>query len=215
MTDITVYYDQLDMLSSLQIGMVCLGMFLLLAGVWVVSLKSDPPAEPEAVAVAEAPEMAATARMSESEPLLGSRAIEDDSDYGSEAEDEPQWLSGLFDQVRPRGFSIGIGAASPGFALRPERPSHVRFQPSASTSSYGSTHDSPPTSPRLDLKMHRRLNRSSLGGEMYVNALALDDPTADDDELFSSPAPATAEFVAPPRPTLRQRVRRFFGRSSA
>ena len=201
------------MLSSLQIGMVCLGMVLLLAGVWVVSLKSDAPVESES-AVVDSPEMAATARLSESEPLLGSqRMADDESDDEDDDDEEPQWLSGLFDQVRPRGFSIGIGAASPGFALRPERPSHVRFQPSVSTSSYASTHDSPPTSPRSDLRMQRRLKNSSLGGEPYVNALALDDPTADDDEVFSSPAPVSAEFAPPARPSLRQRVRRFFGRA--
>jgi len=61
--------------------------------------------------------------------------------------------------------------------------------------------------------MQRRLKNSSLGGEPYVNALALDDPTADDDEVFSSPAPVSAEFAPPARPSLRQRVRRFFGRA--
>lgn len=42
-----IFYDQWDQLSALQFGLVALGTAILLAGVWIVSLKAAPKCDTE------------------------------------------------------------------------------------------------------------------------------------------------------------------------
>ncbi|GJN91686.1 hypothetical protein Rhopal_004709-T1 [Rhodotorula paludigena] len=101
-----IFYRQADALAPLQGAMIALGCAVLLAGVWVVSVK-PPCRDREERTCAEREEDAAWSEEPEDALLL-----QQQTDDEPELDDEPViW--------RPRGFSIGIGAASPGFDIRP------------------------------------------------------------------------------------------------
>lgn len=86
-----IYYDQVDQLSWLQIALVTLGTVILLAGVWIVSIKKEQEGE-ETVPLCAAGEYAAVC-MEEPEDL------EDALEEGSDEEGSVQWM--------PRGLTIG------------------------------------------------------------------------------------------------------------
>lgn len=72
-----IYYNQWGMLSGLQIGLVSLGTCILLAGVWIVSIKNN-----DVVAAS-----LGDGSMEETEGLL---LMDPGSDDGSEDESEEQ-----------------------------------------------------------------------------------------------------------------------------
>lgn len=94
-----IYYDQLDALSSLQIGLVTLGTVILLAGVWIVSLRAEASKQKDSAAKPLLPGPGAYSEEPESD---GDEESERSCDHVAPGE----WL--------PRGLSIGISATSPG-----------------------------------------------------------------------------------------------------
>lgn len=88
-----IYYNQWSLMSALQGSMVTLGTAVLLAGVWVVSVREDPVRGTVAEDQVEV-----------TDPL----ALESDD------EDEGQPV-----MFKPHGFSVGLSSTSPGFAVRP------------------------------------------------------------------------------------------------
>ncbi|GAA6001751.1 hypothetical protein JCM10207_002296 [Rhodosporidiobolus poonsookiae] len=183
-----IYYRQTDALSPLQGALVGLGVAVLLAGVWVVSVNTGEAKRGEEKWVDEPEE------------------VTDDEGEASTDEDE--------DPVpfRPRGFSIGLGAASPGFDIRPaahhhhhphphplrrsqttgappaaphphsdalpSRPTFPTFSPdvaaesanplAASTASLPADLANPPSTPRRRRALHRHERNNSLSGAPYV-----------------------------------------------
>ncbi|GAA6035208.1 hypothetical protein JCM8097_006420 [Rhodosporidiobolus ruineniae] len=117
-----IYYRQVDALSRVQVALVALGSAVLLAGVWVVSVKmgegeKEKGGEEEERLLTEEPETA--------DEVCSTDEEEDLAPY------------------RPRGFSIGLGAASPGFEIRPShsyplRRAHTSAFPSSSTFAFPS-----------------------------------------------------------------------------
>lgn len=82
---------------------------------------------------------------------------------------------------RPRGFSIGLAASSPGFELRPSTVHHRRTAPSSTSSPSGLPHhstldslirdagdDEESASPRRNSNSLSRSMRGSLSGSLYV-----------------------------------------------
>ncbi|GAA5849770.1 hypothetical protein JCM3766R1_000256 [Sporobolomyces carnicolor] len=128
-----IYYDQWDELSSLKLGLVILGIAVLLGGVWIVSIKSGTEDDDAVPALLESGSTAKEVQdADEAERLIDRQERyfdepESDLDRDSDAEertpvaedDEPlEW--------RPRGFSIGLAASSPGFDLRPHHHRRAR-----------------------------------------------------------------------------------------
>ena len=111
-----VYYDQWRLLSALQFGLVILGMVVLLVGVWVVSLKTADDS-------LAANEEEVTPLVPDAEDIMidmtGYSSDEDELD-DKKLEDETG-LAAIkrFFAFETRGFSIGIGASSPGTSLLP------------------------------------------------------------------------------------------------
>ncbi|GAA5944628.1 hypothetical protein JCM10213_008090 [Rhodosporidiobolus nylandii] len=163
-----IYYAQVDALSPLQGGMVGLGCAVLLAGVWVVSVKSGKKTEKK---------KAEQARWTEEpqEMELDTEAEE------SEVEEEEEPVS-----YRPRGFSVGLGAASPGFEIRPAHHVHRAHtaEPPSSATFASFLHDSPEPDERTPLAQstaslppqgggkrkshHSHKRNDSLSGAPYV-----------------------------------------------
>lgn len=120
-----IYYDQFDEMSSLQIGLVVLGTAVLLAGVWIVSFKVEParsesaPGDESAWTAERVPLLVDEPR-GYSDDGNGEEDEGDDSASRSDSEDEEplEWV--------PRGLTIGLGAASPGFDIRPAHRPHQR-----------------------------------------------------------------------------------------
>lgn len=124
-----IFYRQADALAPLQGAMIALGCAVLLAGVWVVSVK-PPCRDGDGQTRAEREEDAPWSEEPEDALLLQQQA-----DDEPQSDDEPGMplsrghfmIAVLFLTSRPactaiwrpRGFSIGIGAASPGFDIRP------------------------------------------------------------------------------------------------
>lgn len=108
-----VYYDQWDQLSWLQFALVALGTGVLLGGVWLVSVikKDDHDQQPVQLTGAgpfsDEPEGMSTPTGEHTEDE------EEDESEDDEEDEEVEWI--------PRGLTIGIGAASPGFDIRPRR----------------------------------------------------------------------------------------------
>ncbi|GAA5834068.1 hypothetical protein JCM9279_004206 [Rhodotorula babjevae] len=98
-----IYFRQLDVLSALQGWMLALGTCVLLGGVWIVSVKPG----------------GAKGESHEDGQKKGGQVWADEP---LEMETEPDSCSSDDEPVvwRPRGFSIGLGAASPGFEIRPK-----------------------------------------------------------------------------------------------
>ncbi|GAA5832940.1 hypothetical protein JCM11251_000539 [Rhodosporidiobolus azoricus] len=107
-----IYYRQVDALPGWKMVLVAGGCGVLLAGVWVVSIQGEKcegkEGEGDAVGMVDEPE--------EEEGLLSSR--EGDGVDSTDEEEEPA-------PYRPRGFSIGLGAASPGFDIYPRHHNHA------------------------------------------------------------------------------------------
>ncbi|GAA5894219.1 hypothetical protein JCM5296_004687 [Sporobolomyces johnsonii] len=167
-----IYYDQWDDLSSLQIGLVGLGIIVLLAGVWVVSLKSGSAADKGAgVELREREGMEAEEPWTDGAFSTEPEAEEDDAD-------EPlEW--------RPRGFSVGLGAASPGFDVRPtaqHRPRSRTSTPPASmpfptfSNELDVNDETPPITPNdhgfasPSRSQRARQGCQSLSGSLYVGS---------------------------------------------
>lgn len=119
-----VYYDQVKLLSGLQIGLVVLGTAVLLTGVWVVSIRAGSPApdsqggddEEEEGTVVDEEAMAEAA--TETTPLIGSSssrvafqdepiAIEDE-DEEDEDEGEEGWSEEEREERRKNDFKRTI-----------------------------------------------------------------------------------------------------------
>lgn len=106
-----------------------LGIVVLLAGVWIVSIKSsDAPAEGESIDLTD------TEEEDEDDALLSGNDEDGDAYELEESDHSPEeetfgdlkrrmshlYQAFLLDQAGPpRGFSVGISASSPGFAIRP------------------------------------------------------------------------------------------------
>ncbi|GAA5930134.1 hypothetical protein JCM1841_002322 [Sporobolomyces salmonicolor] len=167
-----IYYNQWDDLSGLQIGLVGLGIVVLLAGVWVVSLKSGTGAD-----------KGAGVELRESEDTEAEEPWTDGT-FSTEPEPEEDDADQPLDW-RPRGFSVGIGAASPGFDVRPTAQHRARRRtstPPASTpfpsySNHLDLSDETPVIPPDDdefasLSRSQRARRGcqSLSGSLYVGS---------------------------------------------
>jgi hypothetical protein len=109
--DKKVYYDQFRLLSALQFGLVSLGIVILLAGVWIVSIKTDAPqVEVEAEVVDSLPDDEAYQETSTEEALMDERPTP--SDLKRRIVEFSRALLSSDDGLR--GLSIGIAASSPG-----------------------------------------------------------------------------------------------------
>ena len=104
-----------------------LGIAVLLAGVWIVSIKSAADDEDEELSLLDATEDYSDLEAGAEEP---STPIEQDMHADEETYTDLKsrianlYQAFLLDQAGPpRGFSVGIAASSPGFAIR---PSHTR-----------------------------------------------------------------------------------------
>ncbi|GAA5857153.1 hypothetical protein JCM8547_009341 [Rhodosporidiobolus lusitaniae] len=135
------YYKQVDALSRMQIGLVSLGCAVLLAGVWVVSVNTAEGKKGEAERKEEGGEgedvrSGASSWIAEPEGLQ----LDTEEEEESSASDDDEPLP-----YRPRGFSIGLGAASPGFEIRPSHPHppHSRRSRTATLPSFPSCQSSP------------------------------------------------------------------------
>lgn len=138
-----MYYDQWNRLTPLQDGLMSLGIAVLLGGVWIVSIKSPAEEVTEDIDLDEcsSDEEAAflsSHRRSSRDSLDIETGVDDDEDDEEEREDMQHhdreetfgdlktriaslYQAFLTDQAGPpRGFSIGISASSPGFAIRPQ-----------------------------------------------------------------------------------------------
>ncbi|KPV78400.1 uncharacterized protein RHOBADRAFT_33080, partial [Rhodotorula graminis WP1] len=100
-----IYFRQLDVLSPLQGWMLALGTCVLLGGVWIVSVK---PGGAKGDADQAGGQKKKAGQVWADEPL----EMETEPDSCSSDDEPVAW--------RPRGFSIGLGAASPGFEIRPK-----------------------------------------------------------------------------------------------
>ncbi|GAA5958471.1 hypothetical protein JCM3765_007888 [Sporobolomyces pararoseus] len=137
-----IYYDQWDELSDLKICLVTLGIAILLGGVWIVSIKSGTDDES-----GEKSKRVGTTGKEEEEDEQTGRLLDRQERYFDEPEselernsdDELGRVEGVAEddeplEWRPRGFSIGLAASSPGFDLRPHHHRSGRRGISSSTS---------------------------------------------------------------------------------
>ncbi|BGP44873.1 hypothetical protein JCM10450v2_000688 [Rhodotorula kratochvilovae] len=150
-----IFFKQVDALSRVQVSMVVLGSAVLLAGVWIVSVKAGPKKD----------DGDGSGRETWTEEPVAMEMDTEGDESGSD--DEPvKW--------RPRGFSIGLGAASPGFEIRPAtlHRAHTSHHPSplspppppdlaASTASL-------PAEGRPARRRHHHVRGESLSGAPYV-----------------------------------------------
>ncbi|GAA5923199.1 DMT family transporter [Sporobolomyces koalae] len=179
-----IYYDQWDELSTVQIVLVTLGIAILLGGVWIVSIKSGGTSKSDDLSSREGknPETEVHGdRILAGESFVTEPEAEDSASDEDETcqEDEPlEW--------RPRGFSIGLAASSPGFDLRPaanhpQQRSRRRFSHSLPHHStldpvIRDASDEPYNRHEQDLMSKRNPNpnprsqsmRGSLSGSLYV-----------------------------------------------
>ncbi|GAA5985334.1 hypothetical protein JCM5350_005146 [Sporobolomyces pararoseus] len=192
-----IYYDQWDELSNLKICLVTLGIAILLGGVWIVSIKSGTDEESS-----EKSKRAGTLGKGEEEdeqagPLLDRQERyfdEPESEFERTSEDEAEEVEGVAEddeplEWRPRGFSIGLAASSPGFDLRPHhhRTGRRGLSSSISTLPHHSTLDtlireavptleetaeggneSPSRRRKSTALAQSRSMRGSLSGSLYV-----------------------------------------------
>ncbi|SGY33852.1 BQ5605_C002g01561 [Microbotryum silenes-dioicae] len=131
-----IYYDQWDQLTSLQFGLVALGTAILLGGVWIVSIRSEDEGqevEEEGMGNPYQPlfldEPGCYHSDLEEGRLVDDDEVEVDEDDEADSETEDDFLDLDEDAIPsplalpvewiPRGLTIGLGAASPGFDLRP------------------------------------------------------------------------------------------------
>lgn len=139
-----MYYDQWSRLTPLQDGLMSLGIAILLGGVWIVSIKSPAEEIVEDIDMDECSSDEESAFLSpRHRTTRDSFDVEAGEDYEEEQEDDEEregmqshkeetfgdlrtriaslYQAFLNDQAGPpRGFSIGISASSPGFAIRPQ-----------------------------------------------------------------------------------------------
>lgn len=186
-----MYYDQWSRLTPLQDGLMSLGIAVLLGGVWIVSIKSPAEEITEDIDMDECSSDEESAFLSSrrrsSRHSLDAEAGED-YDIGDDEENEETtadtqlhkeetfgdlktriaslYQAFLTDQAGPpRGFSIGISASSPGFAIRPQshhaRRNTMMSMPSQQRSSNNSsTANSPLGTPRV---RHSRTRSDDFG----------------------------------------------------
>jgi len=196
-----IYYNQWDELSTLKICLVTLGIAILLGGVWIVSIKNGGSEEGKGGDKKE--ERPLLAGGGDGESVMSGNLYTEEPDSegetvgGEEEEDEPRedlftlhvtlseftYADDLTSTVewRPRGFSIGLAASSPGFELRPSTNHHRRTTPSSTSSPSGLPHhstldslirdagdDEESGSPRRNSNPLSRSMRGSLSGSLYV-----------------------------------------------
>lgn len=185
-----MYYDQWNRLTPLQDGLMSLGIAILLGGVWIVSIKSPAEEIVEDIDMDECSSDEESAFLSSRHrDSRDSFDVEAGEDY--EEDDEANVTGGamqlhkeetfgdlknriaslyqafLVDQAGPpRGFSIGISASSPGFAIRPQyhhaRRNTMMSIPSQlhSSSNNSSSANSPLATPRI---RHSRTRSDDFG----------------------------------------------------
>lgn len=141
-----IYYRQLDALKPLQGALVALGSAVLLGGVWIVSVK--PAQAPDVQGEDGEAKMDVNGVVREEGDVGSGVSMDEMGDEDDESADSEDELSTFslpsqsgpyahsttartdtpFQAVpyRPRGFSIGISAASPGFEIRPSTPRRDR-----------------------------------------------------------------------------------------
>ena len=132
---------------------MCLGIVVLLGGVWIVSIKSSDGvsedidlmlanqeetngAESGAEELHDEPEEMERDDEEESEEIEGAGEGHQEETYGDlKSRIANLYQAFLLDQAGPpRGFSVGISASSPGFALRPQHLNHQRRNSAANPS---------------------------------------------------------------------------------
>jgi len=121
-----VYFDQFAVLSTTNLLLVMLGIAVLLAGVWVVSIQTNADAA-ELLAEAEAEELVESPTVSR----RASHAVDEEVAIGSPIEDSSSPVVASRPSMKRRypsllgpdsgGFSIGLSPSSPGFAVAPRR----------------------------------------------------------------------------------------------
>ncbi|GAA6025776.1 hypothetical protein JCM11491_001990 [Sporobolomyces phaffii] len=164
-----VYYDQADDLSTVSAVLVAVGIAVLLAGVWVVSIKStgdgdddrgagatrsrskaEEDDDEEAAAAGPCPTTMTRVLVERHDDAFVDEPEDDDEEDpvvgggGAANEAEPRTV-----EWRPRGFSIGLAASSPGFDLRPHHHHHPG--PKRRTDPFA-----PPTTTTLDTEEQRQ-----------------------------------------------------------
>ncbi|BGP52957.1 hypothetical protein JCM8202_004039 [Rhodotorula sphaerocarpa] len=115
-----IYYRQLDALKPLQGALVALGSAVLLGGVWIVSVK--PAQAPDVQGEDGEAKMDVNGVVREEGDVGSGVSMDEMGDEDDESADSEDELI----PYRPRGFSIGISAASPGFEIRPSTPRRDR-----------------------------------------------------------------------------------------
>lgn len=106
----TVYYDQWVLLAPIQIVFMSLGIVVLFVGVWIVSLKTTD----ETVEIGEADSSERTPLMAEPADIEYDESSDSDDELNGRQAKGLAAMKRFFTEARPRGFSIGIGASSPG-----------------------------------------------------------------------------------------------------
>lgn len=140
-----MYYDQWSRLTPLQDGLMSLGIAVLLGGVWIVSIKSPAEEVVEDIDMDECSSDEEAGFLSSTRSSFDIESGERYRDEFQDGDDEEQegqngiqqhreetfgdlkhriaalYQAFLNDQAGPpRGLAIGISAASPGFAIRPQ-----------------------------------------------------------------------------------------------
>ncbi|KAK4705451.1 magnesium transporter, partial [Phenoliferia sp. Uapishka_3] len=149
-----IYYDQWDMLSSLQIGLVSLGTVILLAGVWIVSNKAERKEAKE---------------KSLSHTQFGALAFTEEPQSDGDESDADSILSGPVEWI-PRGLTIGIGAASPGFDIRPSHRRHIRTStlPTSNAAPNFDVFDAPEHQPLLIHRVASEADTEEAANELHA-----------------------------------------------
>ncbi|KAJ6519813.1 hypothetical protein C8R45DRAFT_886642 [Mycena sanguinolenta] len=162
-----VYFDQFSLIPPLHLGLVVLGIFVLLGGVWVVSIHSggsdadswsdeesvDSDAESEPQQVAEPED---NSRVETTRPPLFSRSRSELNVYTAPPDEEEALRSPMSTMSTPLPMSPppvrGSGLGLYGGSGRRPRSSHIRAQTAASTFSEMPSPSAPVPNPVIALR---------------------------------------------------------------
>ncbi|KAG0664256.1 hypothetical protein C6P46_001720 [Rhodotorula mucilaginosa] len=201
-----IFYRQFDALRPVQGFLIALGSGVLLGGVWIVSVKppTAPPAEStEGISETRRDKMGAVGLRREDDYADAGSGLsmdemmgDEDSFFDSEEDDED--ADDLI-PYRPRGFSIGISAASPGFEIRPSAaPRRNRLSLDGTT-----------ISQRNELFPHGGRSTSSLTPPPPPSSSRVDQSRTDlRDSFFTKSPPCAEEVDGAQQPPSHRRNRR-------
>ncbi|TKA54671.1 hypothetical protein B0A53_03078 [Rhodotorula sp. CCFEE 5036] len=201
-----IFYRQFDALGPVQGFLIALGSGVLLGGVWIVSVKppTAPPAEStEGISETRRDKMGAVGLRREDDYADAGSGLsmdemmgDEDSFFDSEEDDED--ADDLI-PYRPRGFSIGISAASPGFEIRPSAaPRRNRLSLDGTT-----------ISQRNELFPHGGRSTSSLTPPPLPSSSRVDQSRTDlRDSFFTKSPPCAEEVDGAQQPPSHRRNRR-------